>query len=41
MAPDRAAIGVDGAQLFPEDVDAVTKYLSTYLASGSPPNAAK
>ena len=26
----------NGAQLFPEDVDAVTKYLSTYLATDRP-----
>lgn len=31
----------NGAQLFPEDVDAVSKYLATYLATDRPSNAAK
>ena len=31
----------NGAQLFPEDVDTVTKYLSTYLSSGAPASATK
>lgn len=31
----------NGAQLFPEDVDAITKYLSTNLSSNAPVNAAK
>jgi hypothetical protein len=31
----------NGAQLFPEDVDAITKYLSTNLGSNVPANAAK
>jgi len=31
----------NGAQLFPEDVDAVTKYLSTYLSTGTAASAAK
>jgi hypothetical protein len=31
----------NGAQLFPEDVDTITKYLATYLGSGAPANAAK
>ena len=31
----------NGAQLFPEDVDAVSKYLATYLATDRPNNAAK
>ena len=31
----------NGAQLFPEDVDVVTKYLSTYLVAGSLAGAAK
>ncbi len=31
----------NGAQLFPEDVDAVSKYLATYLATDRPTNAGK
>ena len=31
----------NGAQLFPEDVDAVSKYLATYLATDRPSSAAK
>jgi len=31
----------NGAQLFPEDVDSVSKYLATYLATDRPNNAAK
>jgi hypothetical protein len=31
----------NGAQLFPEDVDTVNKYLSTYLSTGTPANVAK
>jgi hypothetical protein len=31
----------NGAQLFPEDIDAITKYLSTNLSSNLPANAAK
>jgi hypothetical protein len=31
----------NGAQLFPEDVDAVSKYLATYLATDRPSNAGK
>lgn len=31
----------NGAQLFPEDIDTVTKYLSTNLATDRPPNGAK
>jgi hypothetical protein len=31
----------NGAQLFPEDVDAVSKYFATYLATDRPSNAAK
>jgi hypothetical protein len=31
----------NGAQLFPEDVDAVTKYLSTYLSTGATASATK
>ena len=31
----------NGAQLFPEDVDAVSKYLATYLATDRPNNAGK
>ena len=31
----------NGAQLFPEDVDVVTKYLSTYLVAGTLAGAAK
>jgi hypothetical protein len=31
----------NGAQLFPEDVDAVTKYLSTYLSTDTAASAAK
>jgi hypothetical protein len=31
----------NGAQLFPEDVDAVSKYLATYLATDRPSHAAK
>jgi|SRR5215469_11093833 len=31
----------NGAQLFPEDVDTITKYLSTNLGSNAPANAAK
>jgi hypothetical protein len=31
----------NGAQLFPEDVDAVSKYLATYLATDRPSHAGK
>ena len=31
----------NGAQLFPEDVDAVSKYLATYLATDRPSSAGK
>ena len=31
----------NGAQLFPEDVDAVSKYFATYLATDRPSNAGK
>ena len=31
----------NGAQLFPEDVDTVSKYLATYLATDRPSNAGK
>jgi hypothetical protein len=31
----------NGAQLFPEDVDTVSKYLATYLATDRPTNAGK
>ena len=31
----------NGAQLFPEDVDVVTKYLSTYLSTSAPTSATK
>lgn len=31
----------NGAQLFPEDVDAVSKYFATYLATDRPTNAGK
>ena len=31
----------NGAQLFPEDVDTVTKYLSTYLGTPAPASTAK
>jgi hypothetical protein len=31
----------NGAQLFPEDVDTVSQYLATYLATDRPKNASK
>jgi len=31
----------NGAQLFPEEVDVVTKYLSEHMANGEPANAKK
>jgi len=31
----------NGAQLFPEDVDTVSKYFATYLATDRPTNAGK
>ncbi|HWE73656.1 MAG TPA: hypothetical protein VG328_10890 [Stellaceae bacterium] len=41
MARDRPEMVRNGAQLFPEDVDSVSKYLATYLATDRPNSAGK